>query len=91
MVDKYLTPHQRMLRTIIPWSPDLEITRRNRPYIPWRTSVGTQTPTGWMSFDYSHPVHDDTGSAVSSIGALAIVGVIVLAIGAYAYFTNKPQ
>ena len=44
-----------------------------------------------MSFDYSHPVHDDTGSAVSSIGALAIVGVIVLAIGAYAYFTNKPQ
>lgn len=91
MVDKYLTPRQKRMRTDIPRTPDMKIVPKDRPYIPWRSSVGTQTPTGWLRFDYRHKVHEGIEGGVSSIGALAIVGAIVLAIGAYAYFTNKPQ
>jgi hypothetical protein len=59
---------------------------KERPHIPWRTDVGDFTPGGQVMYHYG-----GNASAVSSTGALAIIGAIVLAIGAYAYFTNKPQ
>lgn len=89
MFDKYFTPRInkqiRRGRTDIPWTPGMEIVRKDRPYIPWAHSVGDFDRFGQIIYHYPGE------SGVSSIGALAIIGAIVLAIGAYAYFTSKPQ
>jgi hypothetical protein len=64
----------------------MEVVPKIRPRMPGRDYVGDFTSSGQLLYHYG-----GTESAVSSTGALAIIGAIVLAIGAYAYFTNKPQ
>ena len=73
----------------IPWSPDLEIAKKFRPHIPWKELVGDYDigERGLIRYNY----RGEPESGVSSIGALAVIGAIVVAVGAYAYLTNKSQ
>ena len=83
----------RKSRQIIPWSPDFEIVRRDRPFIPWEASVGTQFPGGhWGRYNYAHPVHEsgDTG-IITTEGAMVIGAIAIAVIGIYFWITKSPK
>ena len=85
----------RRRKGTIKWNKDLVLTKKPRTFwSPFGNLVGDFGigDRGQIRRHYGHREGEmaDMG-AVSSIGALAVVGAIVLAIGAYAYFTNKPQ
>lgn len=79
-----------MERGIIPWSPDLEITRRTRPHIPWKSDVGTWTKYGQEI--YMYPTQGSSMSGGASSEGIMVIGAIAIAIvGIYLWINKAPK
>lgn len=80
----------RQSRQIIPWSPNLEIVRKHRPYIPWETDVGTYSSLGKELYFYPTTGQSTTG-AITAEGVMVVGAIAIAIIGIYFWITKTPK